>query len=289
MRDELLSDEELWDKYKGPDSHDRRISNFIVQPLVMGNKHIQVVNRIVGINRISEAGPVDKFWPVVFLEGCNMRCPYCLNASIIDQSKLREHIPIKTITDKLDEWGEEGVMLSGGEVLKPQENFDIVDVIKELSGGCRRVGISTNGTYPDALKKLIASGLISFVAIDYKLCPSSSAEELTKRINIMSGYPDIHCDIKQSVSHVFEWHEHCITADSEIRVTLYPEVIDQDDVIIAAAAVHKNSTFVLQQYRRNILSDGTENPVLPYSDETVAEMYRMACQVCDGNVQMRYP
>ena len=41
------------------------------------------MNKIVSMSRLSEANPEGCFWPVIFTEGCNLRCPYCINSTSI--------------------------------------------------------------------------------------------------------------------------------------------------------------------------------------------------------------
>ena len=37
---------------------------------------------IKGFNKCSEAG-IDTFAPAIFLEGCNLCCPYCMNVNLV--------------------------------------------------------------------------------------------------------------------------------------------------------------------------------------------------------------
>ncbi len=104
----------------------------------------------------------------VFTSGCNFRCPFCHNASLV----LPERITDEGIAEeeffaflgkragKLD-----GVCLSGGE---PLIQPDIADFIRRVKGLGFKVKLDTNGSVPDVLRSLLEEGLLDYVAMDIK-------------------------------------------------------------------------------------------------------------------------
>jgi pyruvate-formate lyase-activating enzyme len=52
---------------------------------------------IVGMNMVAEAGYPNVVCPVIFLSGCNLRCPYCLNSSISRRADPRRSSPSRTL------------------------------------------------------------------------------------------------------------------------------------------------------------------------------------------------
>lgn len=251
--------------------------------------------RIVGISRISEANPDGCFWPVIFLGGCNLRCPYCLNASSIVDGE-HKYIPVSKVLEQLEDWGEDGVMISGGEPLMPNAECDIKDLISAISDGKRKVGLSTNGTYPKTLNELIKNKLISFVALDCKFYPRFDYTDKSKVIQELGGYSEQDKDLDRSLRVLFEWHDlsrdklyDLPKANSEVRLTLYPSFINDDVVCRIAGLVPEGSMFVLQQYRKNIGFDGKLNTIEPFSSETVARLFKTALTNCRAPVKMRYP
>ncbi|MFN4133602.1 MAG: radical SAM protein, partial [Candidatus Hadarchaeales archaeon] len=117
---------------------------------------------------ISNLSTVD--WPgnlsaVVFLQGCDLRCPWCQNVEGINPRKgklaetgrvLRQIKELKPMIT--------AVVLSGGEpLLQP-------GAAAELLKGAKRLGlktaIETNATHPEALGTIISH--LDFVAIDVK-------------------------------------------------------------------------------------------------------------------------
>ena len=101
----------------------------------------------------------------IFTYGCNFRCPFCHNATlVIDEANLFTKEEILSYINKrkgiLD-----GVCVSGGEpLLQP----DIIDFLKELKASGLLVKLDTNGSYPERLQEIIDLGLVDYVAIDIK-------------------------------------------------------------------------------------------------------------------------
>ncbi len=101
----------------------------------------------------------------VFTYGCNLRCPFCHNATLVtDKAELFDENEILTYIDKrkgvLD-----GVCITGGEPLLQKDIFDFMKKIKDLG---LLVKLDTNGAYPDLLKRAIDEGLVDYVAMDIK-------------------------------------------------------------------------------------------------------------------------
>lgn len=243
-------------------------------------------NVVLTVNRMSEAGPAGRFWPVVFVGGCNLRCPYCLNTSIVDPSQSMKYISLEEVEWMLDVWDEEGVMISGGEPLNHPAIFDLVRV---LSKG-RKVGFSTNGTKTHELQDLLSTGLISYVAMDFKFSPR--CDDFEEKVKIIGGDPKFGCGLLGSISRIGNWRVCCPGTDSEIRVTLYPPLVGEFDVSDAAFEAYlSHSRLVLQQYRPNRMFDGTANSVVPYPEEEVNRLKTVAEESGRGKVmvEVRWP
>ena len=249
---------------------------------------------ILEMSRLSEAGFPDEVWPVVFFSRCNLRCPYCLNPEIVEPKKDAKFIPVDEVLKQLDSWGEDCVLLSGGEPCSDLLSASAVIGMAEffVSNG-KRVGMATNGTYPDALGMLIERQLVSFVALDCKFSPmASNPEAIVKKASIIagpSGPVEIALRLQTSLETLQQWHEHDPATRSEVRTTMYPPLVGEQDVREIAELVHPRSQFVLQQYRQNIMFDGTKNPVEPYGEDEVARLFAVARENCGAKVSMRWP
>ena len=102
----------------------------------------------------------------VFTGGCNFRCPFCHNASLVN-----DPLCYTSSADEVLQYLEKrkgilnGVCITGGEpLLQP----DLEEYIKKIKALGYSVKLDTNGYSPERLKKLLDTGLIDYVAMDIK-------------------------------------------------------------------------------------------------------------------------
>lgn len=103
----------------------------------------------------------------VFLGGCNLRCPFCHNASLVTHidpsAACGEDEVLSYLTKRrgiLD-----GICVTGGEPLLRTDVAPFLEKVKALG---LLVKLDTNGTFPDRLRALVAAELVDYVAIDVK-------------------------------------------------------------------------------------------------------------------------
>ena len=109
----------------------------------------------------------------VFLQGCDLRCPFCHNGGLVlggmepvtDDAGLLDFL--KKRRGLLD-----GVAVTGGEPLLRRELPALLRSIKELGYA---VKLDTNGSHPEALRAVVATGLVDYVAMDIKNSPAKYA------------------------------------------------------------------------------------------------------------------
>ena len=128
---------------------------------------------IVGIDKLSLLDYEDKVSVVLFSHACNFRCPFChngesvLNAqSEINFDEILEYL--KSRKGLVD-----AVVFSGGE---PTLEPDLEVKIKAVRNLGFAIKLDTNGTNPELLEKLLDDGVIDYVAMDIKNCPSLYAQ-----------------------------------------------------------------------------------------------------------------
>lgn len=132
----------------------------------------------------------------VFFGGCNFRCPFCHNASLVLPERIEPAVTeeeffaflVKRV-GRLD-----GVCITGGEPLLQK---DIVPFIEKIRARGFRVKLDTNGSRPDRLRALIEAGLVDYVAMDIKNSPARYGETV--------GIPDFDMTpVRESVSLLLE-------------------------------------------------------------------------------------
>lgn len=114
----------------------------------------------------------------VFLGGCNFRCPYCHNASLVLAPESFQTLPLDLFLAFLDGrrgWLE-GICLSGGEPLLHEDLETLIRVVRERG---LRVKLDTNGSFPGRLERLLLAGLLDWVAMDIK-APLERYAEVTR-------------------------------------------------------------------------------------------------------------
>ena len=110
---------------------------------------------------------------IIFTKGCDFRCPFCHNGSLIDTSPSQEVLTDGGPTDestvlhfleqrrgKLN-----GVVVTGGEPTLQEDLPEFLNSVKALGYA---VKLDTNGGHPDVLTQLIEHNLIDYAAMDIK-------------------------------------------------------------------------------------------------------------------------
>ena len=104
----------------------------------------------------------------IFTFGCNLRCPFCHNASLVLGGAEEVHTEEEILSYLEKRRGLlDGVCITGGEPLLQSDIKDFIKKIKELGYA---VKLDTNGCYPEKLKAIVNEGLIDYVAMDVKNC-----------------------------------------------------------------------------------------------------------------------
>lgn len=110
----------------------------------------------------------------VFAGGCNFRCPFCHNASIVLTPNLGENMSFDELFAFLEKRRGilEGVCITGGEPLLDDGVFGLMRRMRDI-GLC--VKLDTNGSFPDRLEYVIENRLVDYVAMDIKNSPAKYA------------------------------------------------------------------------------------------------------------------
>lgn len=142
--------------------------------------------KIAGIQKLSMVDYPGKMACTIFFPGCNFRCPYCHNSSLVipepDQTYLTEEEVLKFL--KKRQGLLEGVCMTGGEPLLQGEN--LIPFLKQIKELGYAVKLDTNGTSPLLLKQICETGLIDYVAMDIKSSKGNYGLAIGKKIDFDS-------------------------------------------------------------------------------------------------------
>ncbi len=121
-----------------------------------------------GLQKLTLLDFPDKMACTVFTFGCNLRCPFCHNASLVladrsDESRLSEEDFFDFLVKRRGIL--EGVCVTGGEPTLMPDLSDFLSRIKALGYA---VKLDTNGARPDVLRAVVEAGVVDYVAMDIK-------------------------------------------------------------------------------------------------------------------------
>jgi len=204
-------------------------------------------------------------WPgkictVVFLSGCNFKCPFCYNRDLVLFPQKLPDVDEKDIFDFLKKRRDllDGLMITGGEPTisfkiknrKQNAENDIVEFIKKIKKIGLKVGIETNGSNPEAVEYLIKNKLIDYVAMDIK------APLEMRKYNQLSG---VAVDLKKIEKSVRIIKNACL--ETEFRTTVVPGLLNKEDILKIARKLKGVKKYCLQNFRpENTLGEIKEKP-----------------------------
>ena len=123
--------------------------------------------KIKGLQKLTLLDFPGEIAATVFTGGCNLRCPFCHNASLVLPDRFGEDIDEEELFRFLDSRRGKlgGVCISGGE---PTLWSDLPDFIAKVRAMGFKIKLDTNGTRPDVIEGLISRGLLDYIAMDIK-------------------------------------------------------------------------------------------------------------------------
>ena len=119
---------------------------------------------------------------ILFTGGCNFRCGYCHNSSLVETEKNYNRIPHDELFQYLKKRKGllDGVAITGGE---PTLNHDLPDFIKEIKDIGYDVKLDSNGTNPKMLVRLLDMKLVDYLEMDIKSTPQNYSAVVGKRLS----------------------------------------------------------------------------------------------------------
>lgn len=188
----------------------------------------------VGIEKLTLVDYPNKVACIVFTKGCNFRCPWCHNSSLV-LSKNIDIIPFDDILSFLKKRRGiiDAVVISGGE---PTLNNDIIDKIRIIKGLGYLIKLDTNGTNPGLVKELAKKKLIDYVAMDIK----NSLEMYPNTIGLTNYKKE---EVLETISFLKENN-----VDYEFRTTLIKEFHSLTSILKIEEMLSGSKKLFLQKF-----------------------------------------
>ncbi len=178
----------------------------------------------------------DHIASVLFVGGCNFRCPPCHNADLVQRPAEMPDLDVEEVWAFLARRVGlvDGVVVTGGE---PTLRGDLIPFLRRARARGLDVKLDTNGYRPDVLAALLDEGLVDYVAMDVKAPPEKYA--------LLAGRADL--DVTRLERSVGLLRNSGIR--HEFRTTVVPGLLDEADVEGIAAWIAGAERYVLQQFR----------------------------------------
>ena len=172
--------------------------------------------KISGLQKMTLLDYPGKVACTVFLQGCNFRCPFCHNSDLLGGTGPEE-IPVETLLAFLKKRVGllDAVCVTGGE---PTLQRDLPELLAQIKALGYLVKLDTNGTHPQAVKDLVARGLVDYVAMDIKNGPTRYGE--TAGVSRMDLAP-----LEETMRFLLEG-----SVDFEFRTTVVAQLHGAEDM-----------------------------------------------------------
>lgn len=192
----------------------------------------------------------------VFTGGCNFRCPFCHNGSLVLSPDTVDNFDEQEFFNYIEKRKGilDGVCITGGEPLMQK---DIVDFIRKIKSIGLSVKLDTNGTFPETLKKLIDEGLVDYVAMDIKNSKENYA--------LTCGIKNFPQNIEKSIDILMSGK-----VPYEFRTTVVKELHSKEDMEAIAKRISGASAYYLQSFTDSgdIIAEGYS----AHSPDTMQEL-----------------
>ncbi len=196
----------------------------------------RVFQMIHGFNKTTLLDYPGHLAATIFLGGCNLRCPFCHNSTLVLSPKKQATIPEEDIftTLKKRQGILEGVCITGGEPTLYSGLEDLIIKIKDLGF---LVKLDTNGSNPALIKKLLDNNLLDYIAMDIK----NSKEKYP----LTTGSPNANLDsISESIDMLLN-----SSIDYEFRTTVVKEFHESSDFISIGNWIKGAKAYYLQNFQ----------------------------------------
>ncbi len=190
--------------------------------------------KIGGLQKFSLIDYPGKISAVIFVQGCNFRCPYCYNRDLVLPEYFSPEIPEADLLEFLEgrKGKIQGVVITGGE---PTIFPDLPEFLRKIKTLGFQIKLDTNGSNPEMLELLIKENLIDYLAMDIK-AP-------------LEKYPEI-TNFQISKDTLLRSIEIINSSDIpyEFRTTVIKDLLNQIDILKISNLIKGSKRYALQNF-----------------------------------------
>lgn len=172
--------------------------------------------------------------PVIFVSGCNFRCPWCHNGELVLFGT--EPVSVSVILDDIKRRSKflDGVVVTGGE---PTLWEGLLPLLRKLGEMGLAVKLDTNGSNPGLLERILGEKLVKHVAMDVKAPFDDKILERVTGVKISAQ------TLKGSLEIIRK-----LAPSYELRTTWSPYILTGEELILLQKELDGDPNWVVQPF-----------------------------------------
>ena len=196
---------------------------------------------------------------IVWLVGCDMRCDYCYNKSIVfsNEGKMSFNDILSFLKKRIGLL--EAVVLSGGEAT----GHDLIPFCKEVKKLGFLIKLDTNGTNPGIIEEAISKRIVDYIAMDIKAPLEFDAYNKASKVQSEKLFKNVKESIKIIMSS---------DIDYEFRTTVVPGLHDKEDIRKIVEFIRGAKRYALQNFQPDGVLDKKLQEIKPYKKEILEKI-----------------
>lgn len=210
---------------------------------------------------------------VLFLGGCNFRCPFCHNRDLVLSPGGFEDVPLEYIVAtfrKYKDWVDK-VVITGGEPTMYKNLYGLIGLLKSEG---MSIKLDTNGSNPSMVKSLVNDGLIDCIAMDVKGPLDRYARWCGREVDGEAIRESIEFIMGSGVDYYF-------------RITVVPFLHREEDVYTVAEELEGARDLVIQTFRPDITLDPAYERIKPFSPDKMTQIKENVASIMSGKGRKR--
>ncbi len=211
---------------------------------------------------------------VLFLGGCNFRCPFCHNRDLVLNPGGFENVPLEhvvaTIRKYKAHWVDK-VVVTGGEPTIHENLFQLMGLLKTEG---MSIKLDTNGSNPAIVKGLAGDALIDCIAMDVK--------GPLDRYSRWCGTEIDEKKIRESIGFIMD-----SGIDHYFRMTVVPFLHQEEDVYTVATELQGSKDFIVQTFRPDITLNPAYERIKPFSPDKMTRIKKNVADIMAGRERKR--
>jgi len=203
---------------------------------------------------------------VIWTPGCNFRCPFCFNRTLVLNPDSLPSVSEEYVIDFLEKNRRflDGLCITGGEPTLQPDLDEFCSKVKMLG---LKVKLDSNGSNPETLRRLISNGLVDFIALDIKA--PLDLESYKKSTGVQ--FENVVEKVVESINLLMSSN-----IDYEFRTTIVPSLHGEVDVEHICKAIRGAKKYVLQAYNPRDPIDPAFKEVKPPSQSFMLQLAGIA-------------